>query len=144
MVLNDAGTTVVGAYPVTTVVTPHRIRVNFHTLYAMCALDALAVAPMFAADVDIDSRCHVSNLPVRIQMKDHVVVDMQPGTDLIVGVRWQKPVGSAARSLCLDMVFLRNTAIAIEWQAGDCDTISLFGLSDAVEFAAGFFRPLLI
>ena len=36
---------IVGAYPVTTARTPHAIEIYGQHLYAMCALDAVAVAP---------------------------------------------------------------------------------------------------
>ena len=38
---------IIGAYPLTLEETPHHVRVNGHTLRAMCALDALAVSPLF-------------------------------------------------------------------------------------------------
>jgi hypothetical protein len=49
VVLNAAGTEIVGAYPMTTEDTPHHLRINKQPVNAMCALDALSVGPMFDA-----------------------------------------------------------------------------------------------
>ena len=55
VVLDAAAKKVVGAYPVTIEQTPHRVIVNGHTIFAMCALDAVSVAPMFNTEVQIES-----------------------------------------------------------------------------------------
>jgi mercuric reductase len=41
------------AYPLTYEVTPHIVEVNGHAINAMCALDALSVAPMFEVAIRI-------------------------------------------------------------------------------------------
>lgn len=142
VVLNPARDAVSGAYPFTVEARVHRVQVNGHTVHAMCALDALSIAPMFGTATHIDSRCHVSDRPIAVDMQDTDIVSAQPATPR-VGIRWQGTSGCAAQSLCLEMVFLYDRETAEAWQQEDPKHISLFDLPDAVAFGAAFFRPLL-
>jgi hypothetical protein len=143
IVLDAEGKHPLGAYPVTVETTPHKITVNGNTIHAMCALDAVSVAPMFDAEVHIESTCHVSNTPITIRMQDDNVLDAKPSFDVTVGIRWQMPLGSAAHSMCMEMVFLKDHQAAKAWQDGDTDNISLFSLPAAVAFGKAFFLSLL-
>lgn len=142
VVLDPTAERVVGAYPMTTEETPHRLQVNGQSVNAMCALDAVSAAPMYDANVVIQSRCHVTGTPIRILQKGRAIIEAQPA-DAIVGVRWQNPTGCAAHSMCTEMVFLKDSATASHWQAKDPESISLFTLSEAVKFGTSFFRPLV-
>jgi len=143
VVLNTAGNGIAGAYPMTTETTPHHLKVNRQPVNAMCALDALSVGPMFNAEVEISSRCHVTGTAITIHMQDETLREVSPSPDVHVGVRWQNPSACAAHSMCLEMVFLQDQPTALEWQAGDTENTSLFNLQDAIAFGAGFFTPLL-
>jgi len=143
IVLDAAGNSIAGAYPMTTETTPHHLRVNNQPVNAMCALDALSVGPMFNAEVDISSRCHVTGTVITIHMQGESLQEASPSPDVHVGVRWQNPSACAAHSMCLEIVFLKDRPTALEWQAGDTVNTSLFNLEDAVAFGAGFFTPLL-
>lgn len=143
VVLNAEGTGIVGAYPLTTEVTTNYLRINGQPVNAMCALDALSVGPMFNAEVEISSRCHVTGTAITIHMQGGTLQGIKPSPDVHVGVRWQNPTACAAHSMCMEMVFLKDQPTALEWQAGDTESISLFNLEDAVAFGAEFFTPLL-
>ena len=143
VVLNPACTGIAGAYPMTTEDTPHHLKVNKQPVNAMCALDALSVGPMFNAEVEISSRCHVTGTAITLHMQGETLQEVSPSADVHVGVRWQNPSACAAHSMCLEMVFLLDKPTAIEWQAGDTENTSLFSLQDAIAFGAGFFTPLL-
>jgi len=142
VVLTPDRRNIAGAYPFSAEERLHAVLVNGHTVRAMCALDALAIAPMFETATRIDSRCHVSDTPVEIHMQGAELLSARPG-DIRVGIHWQGTSGCAARNLCLEMVFLRDAETAQHWQQQDSDNISLFELPDAVRFAAAYFRPLL-
>ncbi len=144
VVLDNQGRRPVGAYPVTLEMTPHRLSVNGQRIFAMCAIEALAVAPMFDREVRIESVCHASRTSIYIHMRGGRLLDVQPTPKITVGVRWQTPTSVAAHSLCMEMVFFKDKACAVEWQAGDCENVSLFTLPEAVEFAKGFFLPLVV
>ena len=142
VVLDQSHSVVLGAYPLTIETTPHQLRMGQYSIYAMCALDAVSVAPMFATEVMITSRCHVSGEPVQIHMQGHDVLRAQPAT-VMVGIRWQMPSAVAAHSMCTEMVFLKDWSTAQRWQGDEVDTISLFTLPESIAFGAGFFMPLL-
>lgn len=132
-----------GAYPVTVEQTPHAILVKGNHIHAMCALDAVAVAPMFNTHVRIDSTCHVSQVALRIEMDGPTLLNTSPSAEVIVGIRWQQPASVAAHSLCMEMVFLKDRQVANTWKANDDNHISLFTLPQAVEFGCAFFQPLM-
>jgi len=131
-----------GAYPFTAEHRVHTVLVNGHTVHAMCALDALAIAPMFETATRIDSRCHITDTPVEIHMQGTELLSAMPG-DVRVGIHWQSTSGCAAQSLCMEMVFLGDVETAQRWQQQDSDNTDLYELPDAVRFAAAYFRPLL-
>ena len=131
-----------GAYPFTSEVREHRVRVNGVTVHCMCALDALAVSPMFDRPTVIDAHCRVSDETILLE---HNGIVFSGGTrDAWFGIDWGAAASgiACADSLCMEMLFLANEAVAREWQAGSPDTRQVFDLSSAVEFAAGFFVPL--
>ncbi len=142
VVLDNQGRYVVGAYPMSVEDTPHQLQLNGIRVNAMCAVDALSVAPMFAVEVDIQSRCHVTGEPVHIVMQGDEVRQASPA-ELRVGVRWQDTKTCAAHSLCMEMVYLKDDATALAWQNGETDNISLFTLDEAVAFGCAFFLPLV-
>lgn len=131
-----------GAYPVTADTTSHEVQVNGHRIHAMCAVDALSIGPMFGVALEIDSRCRQTGAPVHIEQQTGRIVSASPAS-VQVGVRWQAPQGSAAASLCMEMVFLRDAEAAAAWHQGDLQRHSVFTLDQAVQFGAGFFKPLL-
>lgn len=143
IVLDEENQQPLGAYPVTLEHTSHKITVNGHTIHAMCALDAVSVAPMFGTEVQIDSVCHVSVSPILIRMRGNEIYDAQPSAEVTVGIRWQMPINVAAHSMCREMVFLKDRRTAESWQNKDTGNISLFTLPDAAEFGSLFFLPLL-
>lgn len=131
-----------GAYPFTAEHRVHAVLVNGHTVHAMCALDALAIAPMFETATRIDSRCHITDAPVEIHMQGTKLLSAMPG-DVTIGIHWQSTSGCAAQSLCMEMVFLADAETAQRWQQQDSENTDLYELPDAVRFAAAYFRPLL-
>ena len=135
---------IMGAYPLTYEVTPHVIEVNGHAINAMCALDALSVAPMFGVETGIKSSCAISGSPLTIHMQgEQVVTAVDEGDNLYVGIRWQQPCGAAAHSLCRDMVFLLGEEAAEKWQQRSEIEGSVFDLPTAVAIGSAFFRPLM-
>jgi len=144
VVLDGMGGEIVGAYPVTTERTPHKIKVDGHDLYAMCAVDALAVGAAFDKEVVIESSCHVTGEPIHIQQRRKEILKSTPAAAGIrVGVRWQRLSTAAAHCLCRQMVFLKDPATADKWQGRDPATMDVFTLAEAIDFGEAFFAPLL-
>jgi len=142
IVLSDDKQEVTGAYPFTVEERVHNVNVNGQEMYAMCALDAISIAPMCNASTRILSCCHMTKTPIEIQMNGHKVLKAIPA-DVHVGIRWQGTSGCAAKNLCMEMVYLKDAATAETWKQGDSHNISIYSLDDAVEFGAAFFNPLL-
>jgi hypothetical protein len=144
VILDAMGGDVVGAYPVTTEETIHHVHVNGQNIFAMCAVDALAVGPMFGVDVEISSLCAVTRDSVQVRQRGPQVLEASPSAERIrVGVRWQRPTTCAAHVLCRQMVFLRDPEVAREWEGSDPVTKELFTLPEAIAFGDAFFRPLM-
>jgi mercuric reductase len=140
--LDAKGGEIVGAYPLTTEKTPHQISFSGHQLYAMCAVDALAVAPLWGLETRIKSCCHVTGNPVSIHQAGGRILYGDPES-VRVGVRWQRVIDCAAHVLCRQMVFLKDDETAMRWQQRDPMTMEVFTLEEAVEFGDAFFTPLL-
>lgn len=142
VVLDAKGGDIVGAYPLTSEETPHHIEVNEHRLYAMCAVDALAVGAMFDVETKIESSCHVSGEAVSVHQKGTEIWTAEPN-GVCVGVRWQRLADCCAHAMCRQMVFLKDEATARAWQSSDPLSKELFSLNDAIQFGEAFFKPLL-
>jgi mercuric reductase len=108
----------------------------------MCALDALAVSPMFERPTIVDSQCRVTGEPIHLEQSGS---NFSGGTlDAWFGINWgAAETGTVcAESLCMEMMFLANEGVARQWLADSADTREVFDLPSAVSFAAGFFVPL--
>lgn len=133
---------VVGAYPFSAEPTPHRFTIDGRASYAMCSLDAVAIASVFEREVRIESSCAATGAPIRIHQSGKSVLSAEP-RDLRLGIRWTEPVGSAAHSMCREMVFLGDPNAAESWRGPDPDSAGIFDLAEGIEFGYRFFRPLL-
>jgi hypothetical protein len=134
---------VVGAYPMTTETTPHKVVIGDHSVNAMCAVDALVISPMFGQDTRIESQCHFTGAPIRIRQKGTEILEASPSRDIRVGIRWQSLCEHAAHSLCTEMVFLKDAETARMWRDTAPASIELFTLPEAIELGTAFFLPLV-
>lgn len=143
LIVCDAHGEVEGAYPFTLAPTSHVLRYGGVITRAMCAVDALAVAPVLGLDVTITSRCHVSDRPITVVQ--HGARLHRPDSDcaVVVGLVWQPPGSCAARSLCREIVFLHDTGLARDWQAEAPAERTVLALREAIELGRRFFQPLL-
>ena len=142
LIVLDADGNPAGAYPFTSEEREHKVTINGVTAHCMCALDALAVSPMFNTPTVIDSQCRVTGEKIHIEQNG---TDFSGGTlDAWFGINWGAASTDTvcAESLCMEMIFLANESVAREWQAESPDTREIFDLPAAIEFAAAFFVPL--
>lgn len=141
IVLDESGNPA-GAYPFTSEEREHKVHINGVTAHCMCALDALAVSPMFNTPTVIDSQCRATLDKIHIEQNGTAFTG---GTlDAWFGINWgaAKSDTVCAESLCMEMMFLANEKVAHEWLAESAETREIFDLPSAVEFASGFFVPL--
>lgn len=144
MVVFDNNGNPIGAYPFTMEQREHEVSVNGFKVHCMCALDALAVSPMFELDTVIHSSCHVTSAPVRIQQHKLEIQNIDDNSDVFFGISWNSAANNCcATSLCTEMVFLKGKQVAERWQTEDAANRELFDLRDAVDFATAFFVPLM-
>ena len=144
MVVFDSKNEPVGVYPFTMEQREHKISINGHTVHSMCALDVLAISPMFNQQAHIDSRCSVSGEKISIDQLDQQIINREENKDLHFGINWNSAANNCcATSLCTEMIFLKNKKIANDWLMEDKDNREIFGLDEAVTFASAFFKPLL-
>ena len=135
----------VGAYPFTMEAREHRVRINGYQVYAMCALDALAISPMFGMQTQIDSCCRITGAPVTIRQSGKTIENPDEAGALHFGIDWgaADADASCADSLCLEMMFLRNSDVGRRWLGEDSRNREIFTLPEAVDFAGRFFLPLV-
>lgn len=135
----------IGAYPFTMEEREHKVRVGGHTVNAMCALDALAVSPMFGMKTEISSTCRATGAPVFIKQAGLVIDNPEQAGDLHFGIVWgaASSCSCCANSLCMEMMFLRDGRVAEEWLSADRKNREIFTLAEAVDFGARFFVPLM-
>ncbi|MEO1889392.1 MAG: organomercurial lyase [Cycloclasticus sp.] len=134
-----------GAYPFSVVERDHIVQVNGHDMYVMCALDALAVAPMFQLPTAVRSNCALTDEPVMINMLGEDILNLEETSDVHVGITWSATDTAfcCADSLCREMVFLKGEATAERWLVEKVESREIFRLPEATQFASRFFRPLL-
>jgi mercuric reductase len=131
-----------GAYPFTSQEREHVVHIGGVTAHCMCALDALAVSPMFDGPAAIDSVCRVTGERIHIEQQGTA---FSGGTlDAWFGIDWGAAADDTvcAESLCLEMMFLASGEIAKRWLDESPGSREIFDLQSAVEFAAAFFVPL--
>lgn len=144
MVVFDKNNEPVGAYPFTMEQRDHKVKVNDHLVHSMCALDALAISPMFNMKTQIDSSCVVSGDSISIEQFDQKVLNKEKNKNVHFGINWNSAANNCcATSLCTEMIFLKNKEIAEQWFSEDTNNREIFSIDEAIEFASLFFKPLV-
>ena len=144
MVIFDSNDEPVGAYPFTMETREHKVKVNNHIVYSMCALDALAVSPMFNMKTSIESRCHITGDDILIEQFDQDVLNKESNEYVHFGINWSATKNNCcATSLCTEMIFLKDNKIAENWLHEDIESREIFSLDEAIDFSSQFFKPLV-
>ena len=144
MVVFDSNDEPVGTYPFTMEQREHKVRVNNNTIHAMCALDALAISPMFKVKTHIESKCHVTGDKIAIDQLDKEVLNKDKNEKLHFGISWNSAANNCcATSLCTEMIFLKDKEIADKWLSEDLDNREIFNIDAAIDFSSRFFTPLV-
>lgn len=144
VVFNEHGEPI-GTYPFTMEPREHRLTVNGYQVHCMCALDALAVSPMFDVALEIKSTCRVSGEAITLKQKGFEILNANEVQDLFFGINWNAALSGSccADTLCTEMIFLKGDAVARDWRDQDPQNKQIFTLNEAIEFAARFFMPLV-
>jgi hypothetical protein len=103
------------AYPFSGRPTVHRVRFrDGHEVDAMCAIDALGVASMFATQIEVESRDPVSGQAIRVQVAPDGPVHWSPEVAVVV-VGAIHNQGDACSACCPVLNFFASTANAERW-----------------------------
>jgi hypothetical protein len=105
------------AYPFSGRPTAHRVRFRTgHEVDAMCAIDALGIAPMLGQPIDVESRDPVSGEQIRATVTPEATVEWSPESAVVVAgaIRDQ---GDGCGGCCPVLNFFASPANAERWLA---------------------------
>ena len=139
----DAQGQIAVAYPFSTRATRHRVRIaNRVEAYAMCAIDALGVAPMLDRDTRIDSTDATSGRPVSLTTTAGRTSWDPTGAVVFVGA--VAGGGPSADSCCDYLNFFADDAAAKAWTAAHPEVPGQILTQKLAEtLAVRLFEPLL-
>jgi Alkylmercury lyase len=103
------------AYPFSGLATAHRVRfASGHETYAMCAIDALGIAPMFGEQLAISSRDPLTDEEVRARVTPHRAADWSPAEAAVVAGVLDRRLDSFD-GCCPVVNFFTSPANAARW-----------------------------
>ncbi len=131
------------AYPFSTSPTRHRVRIanRVHT-YAMCAIDALGIAPMLGQDTQIDSTDPTTGQPVRVSTTAGATRWDPASAVVFLGAT---AAGGPSADCCCDYLnFFTNQAAATAWTTAHPHVPGqILNQQQAQNLATQHFGPLL-
>jgi alkylmercury lyase len=105
------------AYPFSGRPTAHRVRFpDGHEVDAMCAIDALGIAPMFGEAIEIESRDPLSCDEIRARVARDASVEWSPQSAVVV-TGATRSQGDACCGCCPVLNFFASAANAERWLA---------------------------
>ena len=146
IVLDESGSEIRGAYPLTEKPTEHRVRLGEHVVHAMCAIDALGVGRMYDRDVVIESSCRASARPIRIvtAARGRRVRSLEPTSAVVwSGIRLSH--GCAAETLCRVMAFFETAEALERWRKSENPEARGYRLTveEGMQAGMAIFAPML-
>jgi Alkylmercury lyase len=106
------------AYPFSGRKTAHRVRFpGGHEVDAMCAIDALGIAPMFGEPIEIDSRDPLSGEEIRARVTPDGTVEWSPEAAVVVAGAIRSEDDEARCGCCPVLNFFASVANAERWLA---------------------------
>lgn len=112
------GGKVTAVYPFSLEPTGIQVTINGQTRYAMCAIDALGIAPMLSVPVEVDASCPETGERLHLSVAPESTISTSP--DDVVIVR-RRQGGSAHLSRCAATRFFASTDAADGWRTRDGD-----------------------
>jgi hypothetical protein len=130
-------------YPLAAAPTRHRVRIaEGQQVWAMCAIDALGIAPMLNQVIDIDTSDPLTNDPIDIRVTPHRATSSRPGTVVVAGRSAE--AGPAERICCDAINFFASAHSAARWMATHPGIDGqVLDIDQATEIARTIFADLL-
>jgi hypothetical protein len=108
------------AYPFSGVTTAHRVRFSGgHEVHAMCALDALGIAPMFAEPIEVHSRDPLNGKTIRARVAANGAAEWPESAAVVAGVLDRQ--SESCRGCCPVLNFFASISNARSWLADHPD-----------------------
>lgn len=142
--LDDAGR-ITAAYPFSALPTAHRVQITGGaSVYAMCAIDALGIAPMVDSKAVIQSADPSTGQPITV-IVDGTSSEWHPRTAVVFNGRiGSEPAGPSAATCCRYMNFFATRASATAWaHAHPQITGGILSQDHAIEVGNQIFGQLL-
>lgn len=132
------------AYPFSGRPTAHRVRfLGGHEVDAMCAIDALGIAPMFGEPIDVDSRDPVSGDEIRARVAPDGAAEWSPRSAVVVAGVLDRQSDSC-RGCWPVLNFFVTQANAERWLAGHPQVRgSMISVQDAAAAGRAVFGEVL-
>lgn len=130
------------AYPFSGRATAHRVRIGENEVYAMCAIDALGIAPMLGEPIEIDSRDPLTGEGIRIALEPGGQGSWRPREAIVVSGTTGR--GESCDCCCPVLNFFASNANAERWLAAHPDVEgTVISLPDAILAGRAVFGDLL-
>jgi Alkylmercury lyase len=131
------------AYPFSGRTTDHIVRFKGgHEVHAMCAIDALGMAPMFDQSIEVVSRDQVTGERIEIDLRPDGTGDWQP--DQAVVVCGASGDGESCRSCCPVLNFFASPENGERWLAERPDVQGyVMTMAEAIEAGRTVFGDVL-
>jgi hypothetical protein len=130
------------AYPFSGRPTAHRVRLDGREVYAMCAIDALGIAPMFGEPIEISSRDPLTGEQIRVELEPDGNDSWQPQEAVVVC--GTSEAGESCTSCCPVLNFFASTGSATRWLASHVDVRgAVISMDDAIVAGRTVFGDIL-
>ena len=106
----DADGSVAVAYPFSGHSTSHRVLIDGHSVHAMCAIDALGIAPMFDRSIVVSSRDPITEAEISVWLQPDGSGTWQPDEAVVVAGRCCD--GAAFEGCCQVLNFFASSESA--------------------------------
>jgi hypothetical protein len=139
--IDETGSVVV-AYPFSGRPTPHRVRFNGREAFAMCAIDALGIAPMLDIEIEVASSDPIDGNAVRVALTPEGQATWEPPEAVVVAGRTCE--GAAYQGCCQVLNFFASRANAERYLRERADVRGFpITIPEAVELGRTIFGEAL-
>jgi hypothetical protein len=141
---DSASKEIVSAYPFSAVPTVHIVTFpSVHSVYAMCAIDALGMPSMLDTDASIQSACAACNASITIQIQAGQIIQVNPAEIVVIYAQGASDC-CAATDQCPFINFFCSPDHAQQWQASHTHlTLKTMTLAEALAGGQRTFGNLL-
>jgi hypothetical protein len=133
---------IVVAYPFSGRPTAHRVRLDGREVYAMCAIDALGIAPMLGEPIEIASRDPFTGESIQVWLDPDGNDARQPGEAVVVSGRTGS--GESCDCCCPVLNFFGSSANAELWLAAHSEVEgAVTSMDEAIAAGRAVFGDIL-